>query len=177
MWSLVVLLVLCPNNVRSEVEIGTPDDSVFYRKIGNLYPSVNVGHIRLQVNLSQVRGISTTICNHVPNLEPYLNYLNGTAFTNLSAEIKAAYNGLPNSEKEKVPSDTFKIQYRSILGLLNRLCAQSLENSQLLDEVLGGQPITVASNRGKRQALVAIAAGLSLLFSGYNTYELQRISS
>lgn len=64
-----------------------------------------------------------------------------------------------------------------MLGLLNRLCSQSLENSQLLDEILGGQPITVASNRGKRQALVAIAAGLSLLFSGYNTYELQQISS
>ena len=122
----MVLLVICPSNVRSEIDIGTPDNSVFYRKIGNLYPSVNVGHIRLQVNLSQVRGISTTICNHVPNLEPYLDYLNGTAFTKLSAEIKASYNGLPNSEKEKVPSDTFKVQYRSILGLLNRLWAQSL---------------------------------------------------
>ena len=126
MWSIIILLAICPNHVRSDIDIGSPDNSVFYRKIGNLYPSVNVGHIRLQVNLSQVRGISTTICNHIVNLEPYLNYLNGTAFTKLSAEIKASYNGLPNSEKAKVPSDTFKVQYRSLLGLLNRLCSQCL---------------------------------------------------
>lgn len=103
MWSFIVFLAIFPNHVRSDIDIGSPDNSVFYRKIGNLYPRVNVGHIRLQVNLSQVRVISTTICNHIVNLEPYLNYLNGTAFDQLSDQIKASYNGLPNSEKIKVP--------------------------------------------------------------------------
>ena len=159
-----------------DVEIGSPDNSVFYRKIGNLFPSVNVRHIRLQVNLSQVRGISTTICTHVQNLEPYLNYMNSTVFAQLSSEIQGANSALPSSEQQKFPSDSFRIQFTAVLGLLNRLCAQSLQNTQLLDEILGGQPITVASNQ-EQQPLTAIAAGFSLLFSGYNTYELQRISS
>ena len=71
----------------------------------------------------------------------------------------------------------FTVTYRAQLAMLNRYCVQSLEATQLMDEVLGGQPINVRGNRGKRQVLTTIAAGVSLLLSGYNTYELQRISS
>ena len=47
----------------------------------------------------------------------------------------------------------YTITYQAQLGILNRFCTQSLENSQLLDEILGEQPITVSSNRGKRKIL------------------------
>ena len=160
-----------------QVEITVPDNSVFYRKIGTLYPSVNVGHIRLQINLTKVRGITTTICSHPDNLSPYLTFTNSSILNQMIASIKAAFNGLPSEQKDNIPSPMFTMTYRSQLAMLNRFCTQSLESTQLLDEVLGGQPINVRGNRGKRHILTTIAAGLSLLLSGYNTYELQRISS
>ena len=100
------ILVLCYTNIvfsEGDVEVGTPDNSVFNRKIRNLYPSANVGHIRLKVNLMQVRGTTTTICSHVTNLEPFLNYVNATVFSTMSAEIRAAYGALSSEEKVKLP--------------------------------------------------------------------------
>lgn len=91
-------------------------------------------------------------------------------------EKQAAYGALAEEEKVKIPSKMYTLTYQAQLEMLNRFCTQSLENSQQLDEILGGQPITVSSNRGKRQILTTIVAGLSLLLSGYNSYELQQIS-
>ena len=68
-----------------QVEISTPDNSVFHRKIGSLYQSVNVGHIRLQINLTKVRGITTTICSHSDNLSPYLTYTNFSLLTKMNS--------------------------------------------------------------------------------------------
>ena len=67
---LLVTLYCTGTHSNDQVEITTPSNSVFYRKMGNLYPSVNVGHIRLQINLTKVRGITTTICSHADNLAP-----------------------------------------------------------------------------------------------------------
>ena len=102
MWVklLIVLVRVHLNLSEGEVEVGTPDNSVFYRKIGNLYPSVNVGPIRLKINLLQVRGITTTIRNQVADLEPFLNYVNETIFSTMSSEIQAAYVSLPPEEKQ-----------------------------------------------------------------------------
>ena len=50
-WNLIP-----PADSEEQVEITTPDNSVFYRKIGNLYPSVNVGHIRLQKTSARLKG-------------------------------------------------------------------------------------------------------------------------
>ena len=178
--SVVIILVwagLPQVQGQEDVEITVPDNSVFYRKIGTLYPSVNVGHIRLQINLTKVRGITTTTCSHPDNLSPYLTYTNSSILNEMSGSIQAAFNGLPSDQKENTPSPMFTMTYRFQLAMLNRFCTQNLESTQLLDEVLGGQPINVRENRGKRQILTTIAAGLSLLLSGYNTYELQRISS
>ena len=149
-----------------QVEIDTPDNSVFYRKIGNLYPSVNVGHIRLQINLTKVRGITTTICSHSDDLSPYLQYTNSSLLTEMSGPIQSAFNALSDDQKKDIPSPMFVMTYRAQLAMLNRFCVQSLEATQLLDEALGGQPINVRGNRGKRQVLTTIAAGLSLLLSG-----------
>ena len=103
-----------------DVEITVPDNSVFYRKMGTLYPSVNVGHIRLQINLTKVKGITTTICSHPDNLGPYLTYTNTSILSQMSADIQAAFNGLSNDRKEGIPSPMFTMTYRSQLAMLNR---------------------------------------------------------
>ena len=80
MWTILAI-VLCYSNVvmsDGKVEVGTPENSASYRKIGHLYSPVKVGHIRQQVDLNQVRGITTTICSHVTDLEPFLDYKKST---------------------------------------------------------------------------------------------------
>ena len=112
-----------------QVEIDTPDNSVFYRKVGNLYPSVNVGHIRLQINLTKVRGITTTICSHSNDLSPYLEYTNTSLLTQMSTSIQSAFNSLSEDQKLEVPTPMFTMTYRAQLAMLNRFCVQSLEST------------------------------------------------
>ena len=102
-----------------QVEIETPDNSVFYRKMGNLYPSVNVGHIRLQINLTKVRGITTTICSHSSDLSPYLEYTNTTLLSQMSSSIQSAFNALSPDQKLAVPTPMFTMTFRAQLAILN----------------------------------------------------------
>ena len=82
------------------------------------------------------------------------------------------------NQQAAFPTNSFRSAFTAQIQMIEALCRRSLEQVRLLEEVLGGNPITISSyNRGKRQIFAGIAAGLSLLLSGYNTYELSQISS
>lgn len=152
---------------------------MFYRKIDTLYPSVNIGQVRLDVSLVQERGITQSICGHAKHLKPYQDYTNQTVFGAMSEDLRVANTALSADGKAAIALRGFQVTYSANINMMDRMCTQSLDNTKLLEEILGGEPITIAKNQGrkKRQNLTTTAAGLSHLLSGYNTYELQQISS
>ena len=91
----------------------------------------------------QVRGVTTTICDHVKKLKPYFEYTNQNVPGAMSNELKAVYSVLSAESKTGIPSRDLKVTYAPQVSMLDRVCTQSLENTQLLDDILGEQPITI----------------------------------
>ena len=46
-------------------KISKPKDSIVYKQIGELYPSVNYAHIRIKVDLHDVGQVAENICSLV----------------------------------------------------------------------------------------------------------------
>ena len=49
------------NIVEDSVEVTTPRDAVFYKRIGTMYPSVNVAHIRVTLDLMAIEGLAANV--------------------------------------------------------------------------------------------------------------------
>lgn len=92
--------------------------------------------------------------------------------------LRENYRNLTHEQQAKFPSGSFRSAYTAQVQMTESLCRRSVEQVRLLEEILGGDPITISSyNRGRRHIFAGVAAGLSLFLSGYNTYELLQISS
>ena len=65
-------------NVADEdaIKIEKPKDAVFYKRLGTMYPSVNLGHIRITVDVASIEEIGRRICRHSLELHPYENWTN-----------------------------------------------------------------------------------------------------
>lgn len=62
--AIVGMLAMVRLIIADEVKVYNPDDSVFYKKIGILCPSINVEHSHLQTNLLKIR-CSFNLCSRI----------------------------------------------------------------------------------------------------------------
>lgn len=153
------------------VIITQPAESIIFQEVGRLYPSINTAHIRFTINTEDILKAKDEICNSVNKIENMYNY---TEFQgDSSSGIKASYEALDATNKAKYPSVTYKLTINGMHSKVIAACSEATAEYELMMSIVYAEPISVTHARNTRGILDAI----SLIWSGYNSYQIRELSS
>ena len=158
-----------------DVKIEVPEDNIVFHKVGNLYPSINNGHLRLRVNLYTLDNVTRNICElrdickNIGNLTQLTDinkrYL-GTKFAN---QLKIMND---TTFKEAFPSMGYHSLSPATLHLLNDHCEKAGATVGLVKEILYVRPLSISSHDAPQRPKRFIAE-IALLLSSFNFYEVE----
>ena len=128
------------------ITISRPNKTIVYKKIGKMYPAVNMGHIRITVNISQMREIVENLCEMARLTAATRQYTKTAIMHQLSQQVQTIYSN--STEKQNCHSLSFAKAMNSNVKQLVAYCDQAKGIMALVSEVLGAEAVTMkASSR------------------------------
>lgn len=164
---------MCHND--DQIQILQPAPSVIFQQVGALYPTLNFAHIRVSANLSELQTTASRICNTATLFKGLPNYTSPGILRNINPSAADAFL---SAEAGRYPTKTFTSVIRAMVSSMESKCHEGEVSLGLVQQIFRSVPIASSTRdttheRRKKQILGAI----SLLFSAYNLYEIQQLSS
>ena len=165
--------VTCQNN--EQIQILQPSPSVIFQQVGALYPTLNFAHIRVSANLSELQATTHRVCSTGTLFKGLSNYTSPGILRNINP---LAANAFSSAEAGRYPTKSFTSVMRAMVSSIESKCHEGEVSIGLVQQIFRSVPIASSTrdtinDRSKKQILGAI----SLLFSAYNLYEIQQLSS
>ena len=175
-------LTMVQAGLEDVVTIEKPDPSVIFENVGELYPTLNYGHVRVTSDIGEIINASKQICAIVEENEQLANYTQSSIMSQIPQELRNELTR-ENAVSNKYPSAPFSKFTYVINTNLRSKCEAAKDQVALVEEIFRSVLIASATQdtvsnrpRNRRQLAIGMAA-LSLLFSGYTIWEIQRLSS
>lgn len=158
-----------------QIQILKAEPSVIFQQVGVLYPTLNFAHVRVSANLTEMESISAGICQSAKLFKGLSKYTDPEILHNVHPSIAEAFN---SAEDGRYPTKPFSSIMKAIITGLESKCREGEVSLGLVQQIFRSVPIASSTRdttheRRKKQVLGAI----SLLFSMYNQYEIQQLSS
>lgn len=113
---IILLVVILPTMAQNnKVIISTPENSIIYKKIGRLFPSLNYGHIRTTVDMSTFPNITHRICSSAKIFKDLITWTDAPTLDLLHDNIASKFQNA--SYSDKYPSRPFQLQMRAMVGV------------------------------------------------------------
>lgn len=161
------------SRIEDQVQILQALPSVIFQKIGALCPTLSFGHVRVSANLSEHQDTAHRVCSTTMLFKGLTNYTTPGILHNLSPQVATAFS---LAEQGKYPSKPFTSFMKAMVNTIESKCHLGEVGIGLVQQIFRSAPIASSTRdtiHDKRQILGAI----SLLFSAYNFYEIQQLSS
>lgn len=164
------------SRIDDRVQILQPPHSVICQEVGTLYPALNFGHVRITANLSELQETAHRVCNTAMLFKGLTNYTEPGILRNISPQ---AANAFVAAERGKYPTKPFTSYMKAMVNTMESKCHDGEAGMGLVQQIFRSVPIAsstrnaIYDHHAKRQTFGAI----SLLFSAYNFYETQQLSS
>lgn len=171
---VIVALVIVRTQARYDiVTITKPENSIIYKQIGRLFPSLNFSHVRTNIDMSIFPNITQQICNTGMIFKQFVDWTSNDTLDHLHANIRSKFNNA--SYGEKYPSRPYQLQMRTMVRDMEMRCTKTNGIKELVRQLFAAKPISSELRDVYDKRFIAEA--ISLLFSGYNLYEKFELSS
>ena len=86
-----------PSHYDKSYSVTKPESAVLYHQLGTVFPSINSGHIRIEIEVTTLDNVTTDVCNMADMIQRMKNYLTDDDL--LPSSLKASYQGMTDNNK------------------------------------------------------------------------------